>query len=149
LQRFTVKDDSALSVYTVQTWQCCNTSEVPAASILRVKGDGGSKYLRNACNNAPIYNKQISKSFVQFEVFMVATMKNGVFWDVTPCGSCNEHQVRKTKKNESSKWHREESLRQLGNVSLTMTCLLNWSLSDYHPGSGSRTSSPCGPAVLG
>jgi hypothetical protein len=24
----------------------------------------------------------------RFEVFTVATMKNGVFWDVTPCGSC-------------------------------------------------------------
>jgi hypothetical protein len=26
--------------------------------------------------------------FVRFEVFTVVTMKNGVFWDVTPCGSC-------------------------------------------------------------
>jgi hypothetical protein len=25
---------------------------------------------------------------VRFEVFIVVTMKNGVFWDVTPCGSC-------------------------------------------------------------
>jgi hypothetical protein len=25
---------------------------------------------------------------VRFEIFMVVTMKNGVFWDVTPCGSC-------------------------------------------------------------
>jgi hypothetical protein len=24
----------------------------------------------------------------RFEVFMAVTMKNGVFWDVTPCGSC-------------------------------------------------------------
>jgi hypothetical protein len=24
---------------------------------------------------------------VRFEVFTAATMKNGVFWDVTPCGS--------------------------------------------------------------
>jgi hypothetical protein len=23
-----------------------------------------------------------------FEVFTAVTMKNGVFWDVTPCGSC-------------------------------------------------------------
>jgi hypothetical protein len=30
-----------------------------------------------------------SKELVRFEVFTVATMKNGVFWDVTPCGSCN------------------------------------------------------------
>jgi hypothetical protein len=25
---------------------------------------------------------------VRFEVFTAMTMKNGVFWDVTPCGSC-------------------------------------------------------------
>jgi hypothetical protein len=27
--------------------------------------------------------------YVRFEVFTAVTMKNGVFWDVTPCGSCN------------------------------------------------------------
>jgi hypothetical protein len=26
--------------------------------------------------------------YVRFEVFMTVTMKNGVFWDVTPRGSC-------------------------------------------------------------
>jgi hypothetical protein len=25
---------------------------------------------------------------VRFEVFTAVTMKNGVFWDVMPCGSC-------------------------------------------------------------
>jgi hypothetical protein len=25
---------------------------------------------------------------VKFEVFTAVTMKSGVFWDVTPCGSC-------------------------------------------------------------
>jgi hypothetical protein len=25
---------------------------------------------------------------VRFEVFTAVSMKNGVFWDVTPCGSC-------------------------------------------------------------
>jgi hypothetical protein len=27
--------------------------------------------------------------YVRFEVFTAVTMKNGVFWVVTPCGSCN------------------------------------------------------------
>jgi hypothetical protein len=27
-------------------------------------------------------------SFVRFEVFTAVTIKNGVFWVVTPCGSC-------------------------------------------------------------
>jgi hypothetical protein len=26
--------------------------------------------------------------YVRFEVFTAVTLKNGVFWDVTPCGSC-------------------------------------------------------------
>jgi hypothetical protein len=25
---------------------------------------------------------------VRFEVFTAVTMKNGIFWDVTPCGAC-------------------------------------------------------------
>jgi hypothetical protein len=25
---------------------------------------------------------------VRFDVFKAVTMKNGVFWDVAPCGSC-------------------------------------------------------------
>jgi hypothetical protein len=27
-------------------------------------------------------------SYVRFKVFTAVTMKNAVFWDVTPCGSC-------------------------------------------------------------
>jgi hypothetical protein len=27
-------------------------------------------------------------SYIRFEVFTAVTMKNGVFWDVTLCGSC-------------------------------------------------------------
>jgi hypothetical protein len=26
--------------------------------------------------------------YLRFEIFTTVTMKNGVFWDVTPCGSC-------------------------------------------------------------
>jgi hypothetical protein len=26
--------------------------------------------------------------YIRFEVFTAVTMKNGVFWDVMPCGSC-------------------------------------------------------------
>jgi hypothetical protein len=29
-----------------------------------------------------------STECVRFEVFTAVAMKNGVFWDVTPCGSC-------------------------------------------------------------
>jgi hypothetical protein len=31
---------------------------------------------------------KMKKLYIRFEVFTAVTMKNGVFWDVTPCGSC-------------------------------------------------------------
>jgi hypothetical protein len=34
--------------------------------------------------------------YVSFEVFTAVTMKNGVFWDVTPCGSCKNWRFRGT-----------------------------------------------------
>jgi hypothetical protein len=33
---------------------------------------------------------------LRFEVFMAVTMKNGVFWVVTPCGSCKNRRFRGT-----------------------------------------------------
>jgi hypothetical protein len=33
--------------------------------------------------------KKVKLSYVRFEVLPTVTMKNGVFWDVTPCDSCN------------------------------------------------------------
>jgi hypothetical protein len=35
-----------------------------------------------------ILSPQIQFNIVRFEVFTAVTTKNGVFWDVTPCGSC-------------------------------------------------------------
>jgi hypothetical protein len=34
--------------------------------------------------------------FVRFEVFTAVAMKNGVFWDVTPCGSCKNRHLGRT-----------------------------------------------------
>jgi hypothetical protein len=34
------------------------------------------------------WRPQASNDCVRFEVFTAVTMKNGVFWVVTPCGSC-------------------------------------------------------------
>jgi hypothetical protein len=53
-------------------------------------------FLANRFLEAYIHNTQIKEaeltergiSFVRFEVFTAVTMKNAVFWDVTPCGSC-------------------------------------------------------------
>jgi hypothetical protein len=35
-----------------------------------------------------IYTTKINIKVVRFGVFTAVTMKNGVFWDVMPCGSC-------------------------------------------------------------
>jgi hypothetical protein len=32
--------------------------------------------------------QRLMEDYVRFEVFTAVTMKNGVFWDVRPCGSC-------------------------------------------------------------
>jgi hypothetical protein len=40
----------------------------------------GGAYSENGGEESSIY--------VLFEVFTAVTMKNGVFWVVTPCGSC-------------------------------------------------------------
>jgi hypothetical protein len=34
--------------------------------------------------------------YLRFEVFTAVTMKNGVLWDVTPCGSCKNRRFRGT-----------------------------------------------------
>jgi hypothetical protein len=38
----------------------------------------------------------IEQHYVRFEVFTAVTMKNGVFWDVTPCGSCKNRRFVET-----------------------------------------------------
>jgi hypothetical protein len=30
---------------------------------------------------------------VRFQVFTAVTMKNGIFWDVMPCGSCRNRRL--------------------------------------------------------
>jgi hypothetical protein len=35
----------------------------------------------------------VCHQFVRFEVFMAVTMKNVIFWDVTPCGSCKNRRL--------------------------------------------------------
>jgi hypothetical protein len=45
------------------------------------------RYLKRIVRNGAWMVQSISGG-VRFEVFTAVTMKNGVFWDVTPCGSC-------------------------------------------------------------
>jgi hypothetical protein len=36
------------------------------------------------------------KTHVRLEVFTVVTIQNGVFWDITPCGSCKNRRFERT-----------------------------------------------------
>jgi hypothetical protein len=52
---------------------------------------GWMTWLRNQFpNSLHVLTLELSSIYrnVRFEVFTAGTMKNAVFWDVTPCGSC-------------------------------------------------------------
>jgi hypothetical protein len=57
------------------------------SSLASLRGRG-----RNALHNhyppPCFYVTQTFSDCVRFEVFTAVTMKNGAFWEVTPCGSC-------------------------------------------------------------
>jgi hypothetical protein len=53
------------------------TARVPANTFQRIIDSGGETG-----------GDGDNSHYVRFEVFTAVTMKNGVFWDVTPCGSC-------------------------------------------------------------
>jgi hypothetical protein len=55
-----------------------NSEDIHDTSESRIRGS--SKTSLNS--NKPIH--------ARFEVFTAVNMKNGVFWDVTPCGSCKK-----------------------------------------------------------
>jgi hypothetical protein len=52
--------------------KCCTAAALP--------GGIGSDLYEPECRSVA--------SDVRFEAFTAVTMKNGVFWDVMPCGSC-------------------------------------------------------------
>jgi hypothetical protein len=49
---------------------------------------GGCGYSPSARIGVLFWCLNIPLRYVRFDVFMAANMKNAVFWDVTPCGSC-------------------------------------------------------------
>jgi hypothetical protein len=53
-------------------------------------------FIRKQLKVIQLTSAQSGVSFVRFEVFTAVTMKNGVFWVVTPCGSCKNRRFRGT-----------------------------------------------------
>jgi hypothetical protein len=50
----------------------------------------------DSLNNALDVKESDKQAFVRFEVVTAVTMKNGVFWDGTSCGSCKNRRFRGT-----------------------------------------------------
>jgi hypothetical protein len=65
-----------------------DVSEECIISLTRI-GDLGAT-LAVASNRSTPHGvtSQMTVFFIRFEIFTAVTMKKGVFWDVTPCGSC-------------------------------------------------------------
>jgi hypothetical protein len=63
-----------------------DVSEELSASIIRVTEIGELGTTLAVTSNRRTLRR--NSASVRFEVFTAVTMKNGVFWDVTPCGSC-------------------------------------------------------------
>jgi hypothetical protein len=56
---------------------------------------------------------------VRFEVFTAVTLKNAVFWDVTPCGSCNNRRF------ERNYWlHQQSAKNQQGRNNVIINLLV-------------------------
>jgi hypothetical protein len=71
---------------------------------------------------------------VRFEVFMVVTMKNVIFWDVTLCGSCKNQCSSKTSVLTKATQH---NIPEDGNFLLTLLsflCLIHCMSQFYMPG---------------
>jgi hypothetical protein len=47
-----------------------------------------SDYTKSEERSTRLYSFTVRFIVVRSEVFTAVTMKNGVFWDVMPCGSC-------------------------------------------------------------
>jgi hypothetical protein len=86
--KFLIMQFSLTSCYFISLWSkyshChivkqCRSAFLPFCQ--RPSFSPNRKYRQN-------YNLAYSLSYVRFEVFTAVTMKNGIFWDVMPCGSC-------------------------------------------------------------
>jgi hypothetical protein len=64
---------------------------MPYPNIVMEKYETGNAHLYSLVSLL----KGRTEVYVRFEVFTAVTMKNGVFWDVVPCGSCKNRSVRR------------------------------------------------------
>jgi hypothetical protein len=72
-------------------WHHSSTTKL-VSHTFTLKGEYNLEMSANLSSNI----KQLNTKYVRFEVFTAVTMKNGVFWDVTPCGSCKNQRFERT-----------------------------------------------------
>jgi hypothetical protein len=84
-------------IYTTQLklLKCCRKSLCPVRAHL------------------PFETCELQKDHVRFDVFTAVTMKNALFWDVKPCGSCRNRRFGGTYRLH----HQDEKNRRARNVS--------------------------------
>jgi hypothetical protein len=74
---------------SLQTNEPVNDRAIPTDVEVSVIAAIGPLNSRKEANAHATPDRTAGKSiYVRFEVFKAVTMKNGIFWDVTPCGSC-------------------------------------------------------------
>jgi hypothetical protein len=60
---------------------------------LLINNNNNKLYSCVMCSGSEILswsNQSATYEYVRFEIFTAVTMKNAVYWDVTPCGSCRD-----------------------------------------------------------
>jgi hypothetical protein len=66
-----------------------------------------------ALETQEVFEENYLYHYVRFEVFTAVTMKNGVFWDVTPCGSCKNRRFggrsRLLHQGDKNRWTRNNT----------------------------------------
>jgi hypothetical protein len=67
------------------TWLRSTILETAMQSLPK---EEASRFLNPAANWNTFLVKYELRLYIRFEAFMAVSMKNGVFWDVTPCSSC-------------------------------------------------------------
>jgi hypothetical protein len=77
-----------LSVQFSERSKCSGNTE--AKALVRMVDGSDVSHDASQSNDRRLRDERLfpSPTRVRFEFFTAVTMKNGVFWDVTPCGSC-------------------------------------------------------------
>jgi hypothetical protein len=79
---FQITDDGILE----QLW----VGQEDIEPVLHSEGKlaGGNNWLEHACRFVRNDTENYINNYVRFEIYTGVTVKNGVFWDFTPCGPC-------------------------------------------------------------